>query len=339
MSDLVKGSLLVKVAGISVALLVSGCSSDQRYKREVNGNLDYLNAPGLKEIHAPKGMILPLQNGDYDINQVAAKGPLGTKLDIRPPEQALALLRGSNAQVNGQTATVQIVNQPAIGPQLQQIIATHKWPVNAAKSSDKLITTDWVQWQRSDEDNQYQGRYQIAVQPIAGQQLLTIKLLELQQNGKKVHDPIALQRYTVQMLEVLSNDLGQKDNNVSKTHRNTQAIAVLSGADESGLPNLIVRAPFSTTWQRIPAALNKIGMKVSDSDRSEGSMQISYSEPDASTWKQLGIADPALEQGKYKLQVGDLNNRSSLQFLDPEGRILTQAKNDALVTALQAAFK
>jgi len=43
--------------------------------------------------------------------------------------------------------------------------------------------------------------------------------------------------------------------------------------------------------------------------------------------------------GDYKLQVGDLDNRSSLQFIDPKGHTLTQAQNDALVAVFEAAFK
>lgn len=339
MSDSVKGSQFGKVVSISVALMLSGCSSDERYKREVNGDVDYLNAPGLKEIRAAQGMILPLQNGEYDVNAVAAKGPLGKALDIRPPDQAIALLRGSNVHLNGQTVTLQLVNQSPVWSQLQQIAAQRKWAVTPSASTAQTFTTDWVKWQRVDEDSQYQGRYQLSVQSAPGQQLITVKLLDLQQNGQKIDDPLALQRYTVQMLDVVSNELDQKENGGVDSSHHTQAIAVQSSADESGLPNLIIRAPFITTWQRLPAALKKLGMEITDSDRSEGSIQVSYSEPNASAWKQLGVTPPDLDEGKYKLQVGDLNNRSSLQFLDPQGRILTQAKNDALVAALQAAFK
>ena len=52
----------------------------------------------------------------------------------------------------------------------------------------------------------------------------------------------------------------------------------------------------------------------------------------------LGVKDPELAEGDYKLQVGDLNNRTSLQFIDPKGKPLTQSKNDALVAAFQSAF-
>ncbi|WP_348253695.1 outer membrane protein assembly factor BamC, partial [Salmonella enterica] len=47
---------------------------------------------------------------------------------------------------------------------------------------------------------------------------------------------------------------------------------------------------------------------------------------------------PGLACGDYKLEVGDLNNRSSLQFIDPKRHTLTQSQNDALVAVFQAAF-
>jgi outer membrane protein assembly factor BamC len=52
----------------------------------------------------------------------------------------------------------------------------------------------------------------------------------------------------------------------------------------------------------------------------------------------LGAKDPELVKGDYKLQVGDLGNRSTLQFIDPKGHTLTQSQNDALVPVLQAAL-
>ena len=45
-----------------------------------------------------------------------------------------------------------------------------------------------------------------------------------------------------------------------------------------------------------------------------------------------------LPNGDYKVQVGDLDNRTSLQFIDPKGHVLTQSQNDALVAVFQAAL-
>lgn len=72
-------------------------------------------------------------------------------------------------------------------------------------------------------------------------------------------------------------------------------------------------------------------MKVTDSTRSQGSMALTYKPLSDSSWQELGARDPQLVSGDYKLQVGDLDNRSSLQFIDPKGHTLTQSQNDATV--------
>ena len=65
---------------------------------------------------------------------------------------------------------------------------------------------------------------------------------------------------------------------------------------------------------------------------------VTYKSLSGSDWDALGAKDPELKEGDYKLQVGDLNNRTSLQFIDPKGKPLTQSQNDGLVAAFQAAF-
>ena len=101
---------------------------------------------------------------------------------------------------------------------------------------------------------------------------------------------------------------------------------------------LVVRGPFNIVWQRLPNVLEKVGMKVTDSTRSTGSMTATYKPLSDSAWQELGAKDPQLASGDYKIQVGDLDNRSSLQFIDPKGHTLTQSQNDALVAVFQAAF-
>jgi outer membrane protein assembly factor BamC len=65
---------------------------------------------------------------------------------------------------------------------------------------------------------------------------------------------------------------------------------------------------------------------------------VTYKPLNDDAWQTLGAKDPGLTSGDYKLQVGDLDNRSSLQFLDPKGHALSQSQNDAMVAVMQAAF-
>ncbi|XXN62288.1 outer membrane protein assembly factor BamC [Enterobacter ludwigii] len=342
MSYSVKRSTLATVVGLSTLMLLTACSNDQRYKRQVSGDESYLQAPDLHDLKAPAGMILPLQNGDYDVPHSVAKGAVGKELDIRPPAQPLALLNGTRAQFTGNTGVLAVESsRGSIWSQVVGVIQSYKFPIAQRDDASQQLTTDWVQWNRADEDNQYRGRYQISVQNQSYQQVLTVRLLELQQSGQAVTSPAQIQRYTGQMLNDISTGLDKVDSasQAAAASRATGQIDVQSGADDTGLPLLILRAPFNVTWQRLPAALKRVGMEVTDDNRSQGSLKVTYKQPGSGVWDEIGAKDPELPNGDYKLQVGDLDNRSSLQFIDPKGHVLTQTQNDALVQVIQGALK
>lgn len=336
----VQKSTVAKVVGLSLVMLLAACSNDQRYKRQVSGDESYLQAADLSDLRAPAGMILPIQNGDFDIPSVNPNGQVGKQLDIRPPAQTLALMNGTRSQFAGNTGTLMVDSRSAIWPQVVDAVQSLKFPIADRQDARQSLTTDWVQWNRADEDNQYRGRYQLSVQPQAGQQVLMAKLLELQQQDKVVTSPVQIQRYTAQMLNEISATMDKVETTRedAAASRSPTQIDVQSGADDTGLPNLILRAPFNVVWQRLPATLKRVGMEVTDNNRSQGSLNVTYKAPGSNTFDELGAKDPELKNGDYKLQVGDLDNRSSLQFLDPKGHPLTQSQNDALVAVFQAAF-
>ena len=336
----VQKSTVAKVVGLSLVMLLAACSNDQRYKRQVSGDESYLQAADLSDLHAPAGMILPIQNGDFDVPSVNTKGQVGKQLDIRPPAQTLALMNGTRSQFAGNTGTLMVDSRSPLWPQVVDAVQSLKFPIADRQDARQSLTTDWVQWNRADEDNQYRGRYQLSVQQQAGQQVLLVKLLELQQQDKVITSPVQVQRYTAQMLNEISAamDKVESTRQDAAASRSPTQIDVQSGADDTGLPDLILRAPFNVVWQRLPATLKRVGMEVTDSNRSQGSLNVTYKAPGSSTFDELGAKDPGLNNGDYKLQVGDLDNRSSLQFLDPKGHPLTQSQNDALVAVFQAAF-
>lgn len=148
-----------------------------------------------------------------------------------------------------------------------------------------------------------------------------------------------MQRYSTEMMNVISAGLDKSATDAANATQNraSTTMDVQSAADDTGLPMLVVRGPFNVVWQRLPAALEKVGMKVTDSTRSQGNMVVTYKPLSDSDWRELGASDRAAS-GDYKLQVGDLDNRSSLQFIDPKGHTLTQSQNDALVAVFRAAF-
>ncbi|WP_199634673.1 outer membrane protein assembly factor BamC [Serratia sp. PAMC26656] len=337
-------STVAKVVGISLVMMLAACTTDQRYKRQVSGDESYLNASELKPLNAPAGMILPVQSGNYDVPATTLKGGVGKQLDIRPPVQPLALLSGSRAQYAGDSGTLLLENSPQnqnLWSRVVSMLQTKNIAIASRQDAGQTLTTDWVKWNRLDEDNQYEGRYQISVQQQGYQQALVVKTVGLQQQGKteQITDPSEVQRYNGMMMNTIVEGLDKQDNLVSsQTANRFGALDVQSGADDTGLPMLVVRGPYTVVWDRLPAALEKLGMKVGDRSRPQGTVAVTYKSLSGGDWDALGAKDPELTEGDYKLQVGDLNNRTSLQFIDPKGKPLTQSQNDGLVAAFQAAF-
>lgn len=336
-------STVVKVVGVSLVMLLAACSTDQRYKRQVSGDESYLTAPGLKPLNAPSGMILPVQNGEFDVRTVNSQGAVGKQLDIRPPVQPLTLLSGSRAENATDTSKLLLENSPQnrdLWAQVTRVLQDHNWPIASRQDASQTLTTDWIKWNRADEDVQFEGRYQISVQEQGYQLALVVKSLELQQGGKTITQYSEIQRYNSAMLNAIIEGLDKvrADSESSQASRKVGTLDVQSGSDDTGLPLLIVRAPYAVVWERLPAALEKVGMKVTDRSRPQGTVSVTSKSLSSSSWDALGAKDPELPEGDYKLQVVDLDNRSSLQFIGPKGHTLTQAQNDALVAVFQAAF-
>jgi len=343
MAYLLQKSMVAKVVGASLFMLLAACSSDQRYKRQVNGNEDYLKAPALSTLNSPSGMILPVQKGDYDVPVGTLKGEVGKSLDIRPPAQPLALLDGSRSQYTGDTAVIQLessAQSSELWSKVVTVVQSKGYAIASRQDAERTLNTDWVQWSRADEDLQYRGRYQISLRTEGSQTSLLVKSLALEQQNNVIAAPALVQRYTVAMMNNVAQGVEQlnEDQDSKRALGQTADLSVESGADDSGLPLLVVRSSYTSVWQHLPSALTLIGMKVKDTSRPLGTVSVTYDPPSTSTWDALGAKDPELVKGDYKLQVGDLGNRSTLQFIDPKGHTLTQSQNDALVPVLQAAL-
>ncbi|WP_118986992.1 outer membrane protein assembly factor BamC [Photorhabdus sp. CRCIA-P01] len=343
MAILLQKSKVMKVAGMSLVMLLAACSNDQSYKRQVNDDETYLETPSLKALKVPAGMVLPLQNGEYDIPAIASKGQVGKALDIRPPSQTLALLSGSRTENSAKSSKLLFESTPEnshLWSQINNVLLKKGYQVSQRDDASQTLTTDWLDWPRADENVPYQTRHRISVARQSYQIELSVTNEGLRQGDHQITDPLEIQRYNTLMLNELIEGVNQQRERISddSVARNLGSLDVRSGGDTSGLPQMIVRAPYNIVWDRLPAALEKVGMKVGSRSRSTGSITVTYKSLGSSGWKSMGVNEPSINEGDYKLQVGDLNNRSSLQFISDKGKPLTQSQNDELVAALKAAF-
>lgn len=343
MATILHKSKAIKLAGLSLVIFLVACTSNQRYKRQVSGDESYLNTPPLKNLTIPQGISLPLQNGEYDIPPANQNGAVGKALDIRPPIQTLSLLSDTHTE-NSLTASRLFLNNTAensaLWSQINAILQQKMIKVRQKNDPDHSLITDWITWPRGDEDIAIQTRQKIQLNPQNNQIVITVTNEGIKQGEESITDQAEIQRYNILML----NELIDSINKLRSTATSSGAqgryaiIDVQTGSDSSGLPQIIVRAPYDVVWDRLPSVLESIGMQVGDRSRSTGSITLTFNGMSDSDWQAIGVDNLTMTKGDYILQVGDMNNRSSLQFMAVKGKTLTQKQNDEMVSALKAAF-
>lgn len=326
-----------------ITLITVACSSDNRYKREVNGNESYLDTPKLERIVAPEGMVLPVPSSEYSITPVNEKGKVGKQLDIRPPEQPFSALEGSTSEYRLGTA---ILLSKEDGYSWQDVLnALNSKGFNYQSTGSNAVLTDLMTWNRVDENEQYQARYEIYLSKQHGRNNLVVKLvdLQLQSDPDTTVEPINVQRYTLMMFNEITLELAKKEH-LLYALENQQTlgknIVVEAGTDENNLPIVILRANYNSSWERLPATLTYLGFNIASQDRAKGEIVIENKGISKDNLAELGIQKLPLDQKKYTLRLGDLINRTTLQLTsDSKNEFLTEEQNNLFAPILQAALK
>lgn len=337
--------LFKTVTVVSLSVLLSACSTSHESKRQIIDNEGYLDSPELKPLMAAPGIVLPLQYGDYTLPAVAPVGEVGKALDIRPPLQPLALLPGSRAQSQANQAEIRFESSGInLGGLVQSVMQSKNYSVLNSGVDDatqrQFWTTDWVRWDRKDEQFAYEARYEVSAIGNGYTNIIHVKLNELRHQDSAVANPAEISRYTVMMLNSLIEGVYVEQNNQSAQAAASQvgSFVVQSSTDETGLPLIIVRSPYAVVWQALPGALSNANMTISESNRSNGLITLKYRTLSSGQLDKLGVSDVPLRGDDYTLQVGDLGNRASLQFRTNKGQPLSAEQNEALVALMQAAF-
>ncbi|CAJ0992192.1 outer membrane protein assembly factor BamC [Pantoea sp. Nvir] len=342
MSHSVKRSTIANILLLSTVIQLIACSSKHLYKIEINDNESYLQSSRLRNLNTPSGMILPVEHDDYDVPYATTSGKIGIQLDISPPVQPLVIIKDSKVQSNGNAGRIILGNECSLmWADVTQLFHSYNFPILDLNNKEQRLTTDWISWWNyHQKNNKYNGRYQVSMQLLGDQRALAVRLIELQQNGKVITSPVLIARYTIQILNEISAGLDKVDiaNRNMAEGRTPGHIDVQNRMDKANLPILVLRAPFNIVWKRLPQAMKLIGMEVTKSNFSHGIMHITYKSPGSSVWKDFGTKNPHLLNGNYKIHISDLDNRSSLQFVDSKNHVITSAQNSALGAVFQVVL-
>ncbi|WP_085248117.1 outer membrane protein assembly factor BamC [Gilliamella mensalis] len=205
---LFKGSVIKKTAVLTVvtSLFLAGCGSDQNFKREVEGNEDYLKSPTLKPLIVPEGVLVPAQNNEFYVSKNEFKGDLGKKLDIRPPSLPIPTIQDAFAVYNSGSVTFNVPLSSQVWEQIPDSLS--KKNISIANRDNDTINTDHAFIVRADEEQAVQATYSIKRQLLGDTETITILITSLTRDTHNLmSQPIEVQRYAVGLFNDIMDDV------------------------------------------------------------------------------------------------------------------------------------
>lgn len=326
----------------SLAVLVlSACAGDPEQRRQAKDDFAYLDTSLDQEwVTLPDAQ--PQFYPQYNIPQGDYKGKLGPDVDIRSPQQVLELIPGARIEKQNSDVTIWLISQDELNKVWDMI---HRMVddkgIKLRSDTPTSLETDWVNLSAEDESYPIAGRYKVDRLEMAGRYGFHVSLVEWKENNDDIElTPEVKDRYSSSMVNYITT---QYDKQVTEEARIRaleliNKVPVTMGKDRSGLPVIIARAPYDLVWSKLESVLPQIGFSLEDKNRSQGTIDTTYKTPDDEVWQSLGIKPLTLADKKYTLLVGDLDNRTSINVTDDDGKPIPQEELQTLIPALEALF-
>ncbi|CAH0534176.1 Outer membrane protein assembly factor BamC [Vibrio stylophorae] len=324
----------------SLALTLAACSNPES-RRQASDNFDYLATYEQQPINTPTG---PAQSAlEYQIPAQPVNGEIGPGVDIRPPMQVFDLIPGVRSELTDQGVvlwTVRSADADRVWQTLQSLGQSDR--LSYVEQDANSLLTDWVTWTIADTEIEAGVQYRINKVSKMGRTGFEITLAGWQEDGETMAvDDEVKQRYSV----LLANMLTAHYDNLMREQARQQAIAqtqnipISVGTDRSGLPVIIARAPYDVFWEKAPALLEKIGFTMESRNGSQGTISGRFDKLSSSEYADLGVEDIDIKLSTYTIQFGDLENRTSISFVDRYGVPASRETLEQAAVALQNAQK
>ncbi|MWP62102.1 outer membrane protein assembly factor BamC [Gilliamella sp. Pas-s25] len=238
-----KSNVIKKTAVLTVlaSLFLVGCGSDQNFKREVEGNEDYLKSPTLKPLVIPKGVKVPAESGDFYIDKSEFHGDLGKQLDIRPPSLPIPTIQDAFAIYNNGAVTFNVPLSSHVWERIPDSLS--KKNISIVNRDNNSIKTGNAFMPRADEDQAVQATYSIKRQLLGDTETIAISITSLNRGSDDLmSQPIEVQRYVVGLFNDIMDDVAPdsvrvvppkaQNNDAEKDNESKKPATAVSGTNQ-----------------------------------------------------------------------------------------------------------
>ncbi|CAM2771290.1 outer membrane protein assembly factor BamC [Vibrio rarus] len=329
------------ISSLAVAIL-SGCAGSAAERRQAKDDFKYLDVkPYSGLVSAPEQQLEVYP--DYTIPSGDYMGGLGKDVDIRPPQQVLELIPGARTEQKDGVITLWLLTQDERDKVWQTVNdMLQSRDIKLVDSSDDRLETDWIVWEEEDEEETLSSRYLIERFEQNSRYGFRISLIAWKEGGQEQEVSFTnKERYNTFMTNLVMARYDQevREQAAKEALELVKIIPLSMGKDRSGLPIIIARAQYDVFWQRIPELLPTLGFTIDDRNQSQGTINVSFAQPNDEFWESIGTKPLSYESESYTFLLGDLGNRTSINITDAAGKPVTEEMLEEMVPALGMMMK
>lgn len=334
--------------------VLSACSSEAE-KRQANHGFAYTSAVLRPQLKTPATLHSPSYSQEYVLPVETRQGAVAENVDVRPPEQIMSFVSSSRADNNRNNLllwfSARSLNQHIdddLWSWLTGYLASNKIAVVHRDDAKKTLETGPVavtfDGEKAEDIPPAPAQYfqfQIKNDPATHRAGLMVKWLR-PADDQVTPTVFEQRRYATRLLNNVSQYADTHSHSQYATASNGP-IQLLLGTDSAGSKAIVAQNNFASTWQWLLTVLPKAGLPVEQSAQSQGLIVFNY-EGDSSVsmlqlltfWKPAKETDGlALSSGKYRLQLADRGEETSITLLDDGNKPVLVSAVEKLYQRLQ----
>lgn len=318
------------VMGLLAVSVLAGCSNPEK-RAQANRGFEYQDATlRTTPLLIPAGLEAPHFNNEYVIPAAAPTGDdvVGKAVDVRPPTQVLPLIRGTEVLDSGSGLWFyqQRIDQP-LAQELNQALADFFSEQNTQHSQTEQG------WQSNGQAiGSPKQQFNWTLTPNSVRRAVSVQVT--MNNGS---DALAqnIQRAEAAMLNAFSlsyqRALTQQQNLLDRSP--------IKLTHDSAQGRLLVAQGYDRSWKRLITLLPKLGFELTNRQQALGYVDVEYDGLSKRKWRDLGVAKLDIPEQKYRIQLGDLGEQTSLTLSDKNKTPVSAELLSQVATTFADAFQ
>ncbi|MCR5085686.1 MAG: outer membrane protein assembly factor BamC [Succinivibrionaceae bacterium] len=368
-----KKTALALAVGSLLASLLGGCGLVREYYQRWDGHVDtslreptgwYEHAEARNETHdlvVPAGLDEPPVDNSMDVPVPGnASGPVGESMDVRPPIVPLRSDLGLRGQWGAGEAIVWferggshgIFDEESAWALLDSLLKQMRVGVGKVTDGAYELTTMSADYNEygapynaadlSSNALRYHQIYKIRVGRndygevgIATQLIGSMTMLSSGYMLENLLSDIELQRFSTGFA---NNVIRMLDKRAHEGDQSVDYVDVTLGRDNNNQDCLVVTAPYKVVWDSVKSMLPKYSFKVKEYSLSSGTITVEAEEEEAEFFRQRGVQPFSLEDGTYKLRVGELQGKATITFYNGDDKPLSPSEVGRIYSGFSQAL-